>query len=202
MSENFLMDMLESSAELSPEIGICSCGHEGRVENVLCYICNLYMREEMARNGRVEILSSDTKELLLALGLGRTSVWRALKRGWITLDYHHDEANSQDPGPGGFAQLKNPYAFAQSQVRHIFAIWGIPESSNLWEKIDDFVQEGLLKCWELRHREGVRSFPAFFSTVIRRKVQDHLPREMKYELWGGEYFEGEVPQQVVGRLQG
>jgi hypothetical protein len=119
--------------------------------------------------------------MLTALGLSRSTRWRALKRGWFTLNYHHAEVIVKE-GLGGFAELHDAYNFAHSQVTHILNIWGIGLDDR--SLVEDMVQEGLLKCWELRHRAVVRSWPAFFSTVIRRKVQDLLPRELKYALWG------------------
>lgn len=128
---------------------------------------------------RILLTADDSPVRLIAMGLSRTTVWRSLKRGWYTLDYHHEELIVKE-GIGGFSELKDPYAFAKSQVWHILNIWDATLDASL---VEEMVQEGLLKCWELRHRDGVRSWPAFFSTVIRRKVQDLLPCELSHSLW-------------------
>lgn len=182
--ENWILAMLETPQAPSPETGIRACGHLGSMERPVCYGCGQHLREEQWRHGRIMLSANDTPAFLTALGLSRQSVWRSLKRGWFTLAYHHPEPMTQDYSPGGFGELHDPWAFAESQVRHIFGLWGIDRNAPVWESMADMVQEGLLKCWELRHREGVQSWPAFFSTVIRRKVQDLLPHELKYQLWG------------------
>lgn len=188
MPDNFLLEMCETPAAPSPDLGVCRCGHAGVAGSPYCFVCLSTIKHEMAVSGRVILRHTDTPEMLAALGVSRSTRWRALKRGWFTLEYHHRELIVEE-GIGGFAELRDPYCFAHSQVTHILNLWDIGlEDRSL---VEDMVQEGLLKCWELRHRTGVRSWPAFFSTVMRRKVQDLLPREQKYALWSdGENTEG------------
>jgi len=180
-TEDFLTTMRTTPTAPSPALSLRPCGHLGHDQAPACFVCLNHMWQEMATFGRVTLHQTDTPAFLTAMGLSRSSVWRALKRGWCTLGYHHTELVTEE-GIGGFAALNDPYAFAHSQVTHILNLWGIGLDDRTLA--EDMVQEGLLKCWELRHRAGVRSWPAFFSTVIRRKVQDMLPRELRYALWG------------------
>jgi hypothetical protein len=64
-----------------------------------------------------------------------------VKRGWYTQHYHHLRY-PQDEGPGQFATLTNPYAFATAQVRHVLRTyaWGAMAP----EDLEDAVQDALL----------------------------------------------------------
>ena len=178
---NWLQEMLEGPTSASTELEMLPCGHEGKAGEALCYCCMHHMQQEMQVFKRAYVYPSDNAlEMLTRLGISRTGIWRALRRGWFT--YRNAEIIiSIDKG--GFAELNDPYAFAQSQVRHIYKLWGLEATPLAINAIPDMVQEALLKCWELRFRHGVKSWPAFYSTVIRRKVQDLLPRELKYQLF-------------------
>jgi hypothetical protein len=148
---------------------------------------------------RIPITDTDTPTSLAAQGLSRTSIWRALRRGWYTVNYH-DPVFPQYDGAGGFATLEDPWSFAMSQVRYITRLWGL-DGLIPREALEDYAQEGLLKCWERRHTADVASFPAYFSTVIRRKVQDLLPHDLRgpftsrddFESWLVKQGQAEVP---------
>src|SRR5712664_4498938 len=88
----------------------------------------------------------------------------AVKRGWYKL---HDRRLQypQEEGPGLFAALHNPYAFATAQVRHVLRThaWGDVAP----EDLEDAVQDALLWAWERRHCAHITDFPAYISTLIR-----------------------------------
>jgi hypothetical protein len=136
---------------------------------------------------RIPLADTDTPQSLAAQGLSRTSIWRALRRGWYTVEYHEPQF-PQYEGAGGFAALNDPWSFAVSQVRHIVRLWSL-DGLITRESIEDYAQEGLLKCWERRHTPGVESFPAYFSTIVRRKVQDLLPHDLRGPFTSREDFE-------------
>ena len=77
----------------------------------------------------------------------------------------------QDEGPGLFATLTNPYAFATAQVRYVLRTqaWGaLPP-----EDFEDAVQDALLWAWERRHCAHLTApdFPGYISAVIRGKLR-------------------------------
>ena len=92
----------------------------------------------------------------------------AVKRGWYTQHYYHLQY-PQDAGPGLFAALQNPYAFATAQVRHVLRAhaWGDVAP----EDLEDAVQDALLWAWERRHCAHITDFPAYISTLIREKLR-------------------------------
>ena len=106
--------------------------------------------------------------ILLARGVPYRTVTRALKQGWYTQHYHHLQY-PQDEGPGLFATLQNPYAFATAQVRHVLRThaWGDVAP----EDLEDAVQDALLWAWERRHCTHITDFPAYISTLIREKLR-------------------------------
>lgn len=173
---DFITELLETPAMQSPTLAICACGHVGKVGNVLCFVCHQAMVHEQVCLGRIKVQAPyNTPDALVKLGISRTSAWRALKRGWFIVDYHHPKY-LQGEGLGGFEAIRDPIAFARAQVRHVFNQYGIGRV----ELIEDFAQAGLLKCWELRHYSGVVVWENFFAAVIRRKAKDLLDRELKY----------------------
>ncbi len=117
---------------------------------------------------RIQLDGTETRADLLARGVPYRTVSKALKRGWYTQQYHHPQY-PQDEGPGLFATLTNPYAFATAQVRHVLRAhaWGDVAP----EDMEDAVQDALVWAWERRHCAHIADFPAYISTVIREKLR-------------------------------
>ncbi len=117
---------------------------------------------------RIPLDGTETTAELRARGVPATTARMAVKRGWYTLHYHHLQY-PQDDGPGLFATLHNPYAFATAQVRHVLRThaWGDVAP----EDLEDAVQDALLWAWERRHCAHITDFPAYISTLIREKLR-------------------------------
>jgi hypothetical protein len=117
---------------------------------------------------RIWLDGTETRADLLARGVPSRTVTRALKRGWYTQHYHRLQY-PQDEGPGLFATLTNPYAFATAQVRHVLRThaWGDVTP----EDFEDAIQDALLWAWERRHCTHIADFPAYISTLIREKLR-------------------------------
>src|SRR5438132_13398674 len=67
---------------------------------------------------RIQLTGTETTAELRARGVPARTARTAVKRGWYTQQYHCPQY-PQDEGPGLFATLSNPYAFATAQVRHV-----------------------------------------------------------------------------------
>ena len=117
---------------------------------------------------RIWLKGTETTADLRARGVPERTARTAVKRGWYTRHYHHRQY-PQAEGPGLFATLQNPYAFATAQVGHVLRTdaWGDVTP----EDFEDAVQDALLWAWELRHCAHIADFPSYISTVIRKKLQ-------------------------------
>jgi hypothetical protein len=117
---------------------------------------------------RIQLDGTETTAELRARGVPARTARTAVKRGWYTQHYHHPQY-PQDEGPGLFATLTNPYAFATAQVRHVLReqAWGDVTP----EDVEDAVQDALLWAWERRHCRHIAHFPSYISTVIREKLR-------------------------------
>jgi hypothetical protein len=122
---------------------------------------------------RIWLDGTETTAELRVRGVPARTARTAVKRGWYTQHYHHLQY-PQDEGPGLFATLTNPYAFATAQVRHVLRahVWGEVTP----EDLEDAVQDALLWAWERRHCAHIADFPAYISTVIREKLRKR-PRQ-------------------------
>jgi hypothetical protein len=122
---------------------------------------------------RIWLDGTETTAELRVRGVPARTARTAVKRGWYTQHYHHLQY-PQDEGPGLFATLTNPYAFATAQVRHVLRahVWGEVTP----EDLEDAVQDALLWAWERRHCTHIADFPAYISTVIREKLRKR-PRQ-------------------------
>src|SRR6266851_10450613 len=74
---------------------------------------------------RIQLDGTETTAELRARGVPARTARTAVKQGWYTQHYHRLQY-PQDEGPGLFATLTNPYAFATAQVRHVLRMhaWG------------------------------------------------------------------------------
>ena len=117
---------------------------------------------------RIQLDGTETTAELRARGVPARTARTAVKRGWYTQHYHPLQY-PQDEGPGLFATLHNPYAFATAQVRHVLRThaWGDVTP----EDLEDAVQDALLWAWERRHCAHITDFPAYISTLIREKLR-------------------------------
>ena len=119
---------------------------------------------------RIYLHGTETTADLRARGVPARTARTAVKRGWYTRHYLAPQY-PQDEGPGLFATLTNPYAFATAQVRHVLRTqeWGRMTP----EDFEDAVQNALLWAWERRHCAHLTApdFPAYISAVIRGKLR-------------------------------
>ena len=74
---------------------------------------------------RITLNGTETTADLRARGVPARTARTAVKRGWYTRHYLNPQY-PQDEGPGLFATLTNPYAFATAQVRYVLRTqaWG------------------------------------------------------------------------------
>ena len=124
---------------------------------------------------RIWLDGTETTADLRARGVPERTARTAVKRGWYTRHYHHAQY-PQAEGPGLFATLQNPYAFATAQVGHVLRTdaWGDVTP----EDFEDAVQDALLWAWERRHCAHITDFPAYISTVIRTKLRRRPGRRL------------------------
>ena len=117
---------------------------------------------------RIQLGGTETTADLRARGVPARTARTAIKRGWYTQHYHHLQY-PQDEGPGLFATLQNPYAFATAQVRHVLRThaWGDVAP----EDLEDAVQDALLWAWERRHCAHIADFSPYISTLIRERLR-------------------------------
>ncbi len=117
---------------------------------------------------------TETRAELLARGVPYRTVTRALTRGWYTVDYHAPQY-PQEEGPGQFAALQNPYAFARAQVQHVLRERACRLEA--YEAVEDCMQDALLWAWERRHCTHIVDFVGYIATVIREKLRKRLARQ-------------------------
>jgi hypothetical protein len=122
---------------------------------------------------RIVLDGSETRADLLARGMPSRTVTRARTRGWYTTHYHTPQY-PQEEGPGQFAALQNPYAFAMAQVQHVVRerAYSLPR-----QDLDDAIQDAVLWAWERRHCTHIADFVGYISTVIREKLRTRFARQ-------------------------
>ena len=154
-----------------------------------------------------------TPESLKALGLSRTSIWRALRRGWYTVEYHNGSRqpepactnryeHPQADGLGMFATFTNPEGFVRMQISGTFALFDPLAISSCYMEEQDWVQQGLLKLWEERHTPGIKNPQAWFACRLRSMAKDGIKKALRRAALDRDFEYHEEARLIEERLAG
>ena len=136
---------------------------------------------------RTPISSLSMEEIAL---LPRVTRWRAIKRGWIALDYHKG-GEKWTPRERDDAALEAHFSY--EQLYHMAEMtwwhcWSKGMAMPRWFSKDDFIQEAVIAVWRLssKFREEIKDPVGFVMHVmriegprsIRRKWDRSITKEM------------------------
>lgn len=141
---------------------------------------------------RIPLPAGATPQMLADMGISRSSIWRALRRGWYTRGYHDGSsaqatergavpryAHPQHEGPGMFASFTNPEGFVRAQVYKTCALFDPCGILERYFEEADLVQDGLLKLWAERHTPGIKNPQAWFACRLRGMVKDWIKKHLR-----------------------
>ena len=118
--------------------------------------------------GRIAI-TTETKDDLLALGLSLTSVWRAQKRGWYTIEYH--KRHDPEPRP----ELID-VAMATRACYHCYKKY----FGEFPHHKDDLIGSAMLRIVEL---SGKSTEFSFIYVVAKNAMRDYIKKlKIKHEI--------------------